>query len=214
MTKNKIIKNKINAHSGFTLMETLLTISIFSIIMLGTTLMLKDILTNSKLQYGTLTNIDQANIIANNFVNEIRNGAYGANGAYPIGQASNTQIIFYSTAPKMNGTISKIRYYTSNNSLYEGITNPAGNPPTYDGQTENINTLSSNMSLGSNPLFYYYDGNYNGSGTPLASPVNINQVKFVKINLILLKDLVQNSTNTFTVTAGASMRNLKTNLGN
>ena len=70
------------------------------------------------------------------------------------------------------------------------------------------------MSMGGNPLFSYYDGNYNGSGSPLSQPVNINVIRFVKINLTVLKDVTPNSTNTFTVTAGASIRNLKTNLGN
>ena len=182
--------------------------------MLGTTLMVRDILSNSRQQFGVLTNVDQANIIANKFTNELRNGAYGANGSYPINQASDTQLTFFSTAPNHDGTISKIRYYISGNTLYKGITNPAGSPPSYVGQTETITPISSSMSLGSAPLFYYYNDSYDGNGNALTSPVNINQIKFIKINLIVLKKLVQNSNDTFTVTAGASIRNLKTNLGN
>jgi prepilin-type N-terminal cleavage/methylation domain-containing protein len=208
------MKNKLKTQSGFTLVETLFTILIFTILMLGTTLMMKDIFSVSRQQFGVLTNVNQAIRVSNNFVDELRNGAYGANGSYPINQATDNQIIFFSSAPKDNGTISKIRYYISNNSLYEGITNPAGSPPSYNGQTETITTLSTAMSMGSNPLFYYYDGNYNGSGSPLSQPVNINVVKFVKINLTVLKNLVQNGSATFTVTAGASIRNLKSNLGN
>jgi hypothetical protein len=68
--------------------------------------------------------------------------------------------------------------------------------------------------MGGNPLFSYYDGTYNGTGNALSQPVNINVVRFIKINLTVLKDAVQNGTSTFTVTAGASIRNLKTNLGN
>jgi len=209
----KLHKTKFN-QSGFTLMETLVTIFIFSILMLGTTLMIRDIFSVSRQQYGVLTNVNQAIIISNTFANEFRNGAYGANGAYPINQAVDNQIIFFSSAIKKDGTISKIRYYISGNTLYKGITNPGGSPLSYNGQTETITTLSTEMSMGSSPLFYYYDGNYNGTGNPMTQPVNINVVKFVKINLIVLKELTQNSSNTFTVIAGASMRNLKTNLGN
>lgn len=209
----KLHKIKSN-QSGFTLMETLVTIFVFSILMLGTTLMMKDIFSISKQQYGVLTNVNQAIIISNAFANEFRNGAYGANGAYPINQAGDNQMVFFSSAIKNDGTISKIRYYISGNTLYKGITNPGGSPLSYNGQTETITTMSTEMSMGSNPLFYYYDGNYNGTGNPLTQPVNVNAVKFAKINLTVLKELVQNSTNTFTVTAGASIRNLKTNLGN
>ena len=208
------MKNKIKKQSGFTLVETLFTIFIFTILMLGITLMMRDIFSVGRQEFGILTNVDQARRVADTFVKEIRNGAYGANGAYPINQATDNQIIFFSTAPNNNGTISKIRYYLSGNTLYKGITNAAGSPLSYNGQPEVITTLSNEMSMGSNPLFYYYDGNYNGNGNSLNQPVNINVIKFVKINLIVLKELTKDSGNTFTVSAGGSIRNLKNNLGN
>ncbi|MDE2030773.1 MAG: prepilin-type N-terminal cleavage/methylation domain-containing protein [Patescibacteria group bacterium] len=210
---NYFIKIK-NNKSGFTLIETIVTIFIFGILMLGTTLMLKDILTNSRQQSKGISNTDQARRIAANFVNEIRNCEYGVNGAYPINQADDTQIVFFSTAPDGNGTVSRVRYYMSNGILYKGITDPTGSPLSYNTNNEIITPIFSSLSLGTNPLFYYYDGNYDGSTNPLAQPVNINQIKFVKINLIVLKQDTLNSTNTTTINAGAAMRNLKTNLGN
>lgn len=207
------IKNKTCNQSGFTLMETIMTIFIFSIIMLGTSLLLKDILVNIRQQYGVIDNVDQARRTADNFVKELRNITYGINGAYPISQASDTQVIFFSTAIKNNGTVTKVRYYVLNNTLYKGTIDPGSSASPYSGQ-ETITTLSTKMSLGSNPLFYYYDGNYNGEGSPLSQPVNLNQIKFIKINLIVLKELTASSNTTFTVSAGSSMRNLKDNLGN
>lgn len=212
--KKKFKIDKKGVQSGFTLMETIMTIFIFTVIMLGTSLLLKDVLMNTRQQFGVIDNVNQARIATNNFIKEIRNATYGVNGAYPLGEASDNQIIFFSTATNTDGTISKIRYYISGNTLYKGVTNPAGNPLSYTGQPENITTLSTKMSLGGNPLFYYYDGDYDGGGNPLSQPVNLNQVKFVKMNLIILKQLTDNSNATFTVSAGANMRNLKTNLGN
>lgn len=207
-------RNNLKYNKGFTLVETVVTIFIFGLLMTGTTLMLKAILTNSRQQALGIGNVDQARRIASNFVNELRNGTYGINGAYPINQASDTQIIFFSTAPKGDGTVSRIRYYMSGGILYKGIINPSGNPLSYNTATETITPLFSSLSLGSNPLFYYYDGNYSGTSSPLAQQVNINQVKFVKINLIVLKQDVTNGQTTNTITAAASLRNLKTNLGN
>jgi len=200
--------------SGFTLVETIVTIFIFSILMLGTTLMLRDIFSISKTQTGILSNTNQAIMVSDTFVNELRNGTYGANGSYPINQAADNQIIFFSTAPKGGGVVSKIRYYITGNTLYKGVTNPSGSPLSYNGQPETITTLSTQMSMGGNPLFYYYDGSYNGNGNPLTQPVNINSIRFIKINLIVLKGTTPNGGDTFTVTTGASVRNLKTNLGN
>ena len=214
LKNKKVCPAKRELSRGFTLMETLLTIFIFGILMIGTTLMMKDIISVSRQQLGILTNVDQARIIANNFVNEIRNAAYGANGAYPINQVGDNQIIFFSTGIKNNGTVSQVRYYISGNTLYKGVTNPAGSPLSYNGQNETITALSTEMANNGSPLFYYYDGNYNGNGNSLSQPVNINVVKFIKINLIVLKEVTANSTATFTVLAGGNIRNLKNNLGN
>jgi prepilin-type N-terminal cleavage/methylation domain-containing protein len=208
------MQNKFKKQTGFTLVETILTIFILGILMMGTTLMIRDIFQVSEQQSGILSNTNQATIISDAFVNEIRNATYGANGAYTINQAADNQIIFYSTAPQHNGTVSQIRYYISGNTLYKGITNPAGTPLSYSGQPEKITPLTTQMSMGANPLFYYYDGTYNGSGSSLVQPVNINVIRFVKLNLTVLKDVVPNSNSTFSVSAGASIRNLKTNLGN
>ncbi|MEI7709281.1 MAG: prepilin-type N-terminal cleavage/methylation domain-containing protein [bacterium] len=206
-----------NNHSkiaGFTLVETLVTIAIFGIIMAGTSLMLKDIFVISKQEFSALDNIDQARRISNMFVNELRNSDYGINGSYPINKASDTELIFFSTAPKGNGTVSRVRYYIAGNTLYKGVIDPSGNPLGYNVGNEVVTTLLTRMSLGASPLFYYYDGNYNGVTSALTQPVNVNQVKFIKLNLIVLNDTVKNGTATFTVNAGATIRNLKNNLGN
>lgn len=116
--------------------------------------------------------------------------------------------------PGGNGTVSQIRYYISGNTLYKGVTNPGGSPLTYVGQTEKVTPLITQMSMGASPLFSYYDGTYNGTGNALTQPVNINVIRFIKINLTVLKATTPTNTSTFTVTSGASIRNLKTNLGN
>ena len=181
--------------------------------MIGITAMIRAIMSTSKQQSLTINNVDGARRISGVFTNELRNSAHGANGAYPINQATATQIIFFSTAPKNNGTVSRVRYYVTGNTLYKGVIHPSGNPLGYGG-TETITTLLTNLSLGANPLFYYYDGNYNGSTSALTQPVNINQVKFVKMGLVVLKQNTAGSTTTSTINSGATLRNLKTNLGN
>jgi prepilin-type N-terminal cleavage/methylation domain-containing protein len=203
-----------NLEKGFTLVETMVVIFVFGIVASGTTLMLKNIFVNVRQQSMSMDNVDLARKAANNFVNEMRNASYGANGAYPINQAGDTQIIFFSTAPKGNGTVSRVRYYISGSTLLKGIIDPTGTPGTYNTANEVITTVLKNLSLGSNPLFYYYDGNYSGSGNALTQQVNINLVKFVKINLTVLKQISPNNNSTFTVNAGGAIRNIKTNLGN
>jgi len=206
--------NNAKFNTGFTLMETLVTIFIFGILMLGTTTMLSDIFKSSSGSMLSMNNVDRVRQISNTFVKEIRNSVYGVDGSYPILQGEDNQIVFFSTAPKNNGTVSRIRYYTSNGILYKGITDPSGSPLKYNLANENVTTILTNLSLGGNPLFYYYDGDYDGTTPALTQPVNLTQVKFVKISIIALKQLTKNSSTTFNITAGAVFRNLKNNLGN
>jgi hypothetical protein len=44
-------------------------------------------------------------------------------------------------------------------------------------------------------------------------PVNATQVKFVKVNLQIYNKAGITNKNTYTITASAAIRNLKTNLG-
>lgn len=179
--------------------------------MTGVTLLLKNMIANNKRQTQIIDTVRQARNVATTFTNELRNAAYGINGAYPIGKADNFEIIFYSTTPKKDGTVSRVRYYVSNGVLYKGIINPSGNPLTYNTGTETSTALLT-LTLGSSLLFYYYDGSYGGTGNALTQPININSIKFAKINLIISKNDIQGSTGTYTVTSGAAVRNLKTNL--
>lgn len=191
--------------NGFTLVETIVVISIFTILALGVTTLFSHIFINSRERLVSIDNIDQARLVANNFTNEIRVASVGNDGSYPINQAGDNQIIFYSNYGQAAGIISRIRYYSATSTLYKGVTIPTGSPLIYNLNTEKITAVQNNMISTTTPIFYYYDGNYTGSSTPLIQPINANQVKYVKINLNLDKE---------NISAGASIRNLKTNLGN
>ena len=200
---------------GFTLVETLVVIFIFSIIMAGVTLLLRDILKNSAQQPLSLEVVDQARLVIFNFTNELRNATAGNDGSYPLNQAGDTQIILYSTYGSATSTqVNRIRYYVSGTTLYKGTIAPSGNPQSYNPASEKIASLITNLSNANTPVFYYYDGNYTGTSTPLVQPINVNNVKFVAINLILPKQDVRDATTTFAITAGGTIRNIKTNLGN
>jgi prepilin-type N-terminal cleavage/methylation domain-containing protein len=200
---------------GFTLVETLVVIFIFSIIMIGTTLLLRNILKNSKQQTLALDVVDQARIVIFNFTNELRNATAGNDGSYPLNQTGDSQIILYTMyGSAANTKVNRLRYYVSGTTLYKGVIVPSGNPLTYNISSEVSTAIISNLANASTPVFRYYDGNYAGTSTPLTQPINVNTVKFVAINLILPTQDARESTTTFTITAGGTIRNIKTNLGN
>ncbi len=194
-------------------METLVTITIFTIIMAGTSFLLRNIYVTSGQQNLSLDTIDRARVATFNFANEIRNASGGNDGSYPLGQASTSQIIFYTAYGAVGTNVNRIRYYIASSTLYKGVITPTGSPLTYTG-SEKITSVLPNVLSSSSPIFYYYDGNYAGTSSPLAQPVNLNQVKFVQIKMVINNQDRRNSTSTFIVTTGSTMRNLKTNLGN
>jgi prepilin-type N-terminal cleavage/methylation domain-containing protein len=193
--------------AGFSLIEIVIAVSIFSVLIFVAANLLVSVMRNPKLQLATLDNIDQARMVASNFANEMRSAAYGT---YPLVEAGDFQVIFYSTVGATQGNVNKIKYYTENNILYKGVTAPVDG--IYDPESEVVKSVLSGLANDANPLFYYYNGEYdaNGTGEHLVQPVNINSVKFVEINLqVQKKDLAPA---TFLVKAGATIRILKDNL--
>jgi prepilin-type N-terminal cleavage/methylation domain-containing protein len=200
-----------DSKKGFTLVEVIVTIFIFSLLAVGLVALVSNMFTNSNKQSLLLSGSDQARKVANGFTNEMRNATIGNTGAYSIGQADNQTLVFYSNIDNAPD-IERIRYFVQSGTLRKGITKYAGG--TYNPASETVTTVQNDLGNGATPVFYYYDGDYDGTTeTPLAQPVNINQIKYVKINLMIINRGGQTNTRTYNVTAGAAVRNLKTNLG-
>jgi len=196
---------------GFTILEIIIAVSVFSVLMFVAAALLITILQNPQLQISALNSIDQARLVASNFTNEIRAAAYGT---YPLVEAADSEIIFYSPIGAVAGSVNRIRYYSSGGILYKGVIAPVDG--VYNPASEVVAGVLSGLSNGAVPLFYYYNGDYDGApdGQPLSAPVNINDVRFVEINLIVQNQEVQSGTSTFSLKAGAAIRILKSNLIN
>ncbi|MEI8337751.1 MAG: prepilin-type N-terminal cleavage/methylation domain-containing protein [bacterium] len=207
-----LFSKKVSA--GFTIIELILAMFIATIIMAGATGFFKNIFQTSKDQVLLLNNLDSARIALLKFTDEIRNSTYGNDGSYPINSAGNSQVVFFTSSGGSTTTSKRVRYYLSGTTLYKGVVMPSGSPSVYNLSSEAISNVATGIQNGSSTLFYYYDGNYAGSSTPLAQPVNINQIKFVTMNLILNRQNNNVASSTYNISGGANIRNLKINLGN
>ena len=208
MKKNRMAKR------GFTLIEALITILIFSVISLGTAAIFREIYSGANQKRAALSSVDQARIAGAAFDNELRNAALGNDGSYALGEASTSEIIFFTSYGAAAPAVNRIRYFTSGTTLYKGVTIPSGSPLDYNLANEKVTPIQTSLANGSAPLFLYYNGNYAGTTTALAQPVNVNSVSFVQMNLSLFMNDQRRATTTFSLLAGAAMRTLKTNLGN
>lgn len=198
--------------TGFTLIEVVVVIGIFGLISGGVITLVSSVFVQSSKQGESIADTDQARKLSNKLTQELRNAVYGENGAYPLNSAGNQEIIFFSNVDS-DDEVERVRYYLQSGALYKGIVQPTGSPYTYNPAQEVAVKVQSSVANNSTPLFYYYNDSYDGiTGTALTQPVNVAQVNFIKLNLIL-SNKAASSNVTYTVTGGSSIRNLKTNLG-
>lgn len=197
---------------GFSLVEVIVSVAIFALIMWGIVALIPFIFSSANSQSTLLSNNQQATKLSFTIMKEIRNANTSANGAYPITTAGDQQLIFYTDA---GTTVNRINYFIQNGALKRGVIVPTGTPPVYNLGQEVVTTVQNDIANGAAPLFYYYNDTYNGvTDVPLVQPVNLIQIRFIKFNLKIYNKGGRVNTNTYTVTAGSTIRNLKTNLGN
>lgn len=211
----KVIRQtkSVKSGAGFTLIELLVVIFGFSLIAWGLIALVSNIFLFSNQQSGLLSDTDQARKLAFQIASELRNAQTGSNGAYVLDTASTSTVIFFSPVVDLDAGIERVRYFAQGGQLIKGVTEYNGSG--YNTSTEKTAVVQKDLANGPNPLFYFYDGDYTGSTTQvsMAMPVNVTQAKFVKINLQIYNKAGVKNTNTYSITSGAAIRNLKTNLG-
>ena len=205
------IKN-LKLADGFTLIELLIAIAIFLILSLGIVALVSNVFISSSKQSNLLADSDQARRLAFSFINELRNMSNSSTGAYALASSTGQSIMFYSNIDA-DADMERIRYFALNGRLYKGVLEPVGNPLTYTPANEKTFVAQDNLANGADPVFYYYDGDFTGAESPLAQPVNVTEVKFVKAEIRVYNKAGVDNTNFYTVAASGAISNLKTNLG-
>ena len=204
--KLKIKRN--NTKNGFTIIELLFGISIFTIIVLVLTLFSRNIWIYSSYITAGLKASDSGRSSIKTMTKEIRTASVAETGAYIINQANNNTFIFYSDVDK-DGLKERIKYFIENNTLKKGLTKPTGSPLSYNLANEKIYILVENII--NNSIFEYYDKNYDGNTVPLTEPINIPAIRLVKIN-ITTDENTNRSPAPINFSTQVSLRNLKDNL--
>lgn len=203
-----VMKNQ----TGFTIIEMVVVIGIFSLISAGLIGLVSGVFLQGSKLGTSLADSDQSRRLGLKITQELRNAVYGHTGGYPLNTAGDQQIIFYSNVDN-DSDIERVRYYYQNGSVFKGVVDPTGSPLTYNTANEVVTNVQSNVANSTTPLFYYYNENYDGAnGAALTQPVNVTQVTFVKLNLMVYNKAAS-AGKYYTVTNGASIRNIKTNLG-
>ena len=196
-------KKPLSGMRAFTLVETIVVVAL--VVLVGGAL-------SSMIQYFYRTNdyvLQEGNAVQSarqglaTSVQNLREASYGDDGSYPISAASASTITFYADI-NGDGNVDKVRYYLSGTTLYRGVTNSTGNPPSYTGQPESVTTIATYVrNGGSTPIFQYYDN----SGALLSSPVSISSVASIVTTLQIDVD-PNRSPALYSLLGSATLRNL------
>jgi len=148
--------------------------------------------------------------VVQDFVNDLRRANASSIGAYPLETANSQEIVFYSNVDTDNWR-ERIHYFLDGTTLKRSVIKPSGNPLTYDTSTESALDVVHDVANGSDPIFYYYDQNYQGSDTSSMSyPIDTAAVRMVGIKL-LLEEKPNVAPAPFSIEAKTDIRNLKSN---
>ncbi len=195
---------------GFTLVEVIISITIFILVIITVSLFQFNVINHSNSSQISLSNIYESEAILKTMIKEMRTMKSSANGSYPILNVATSTITFYSDSDG-NGIIEQIRYYLSTTTLYRGKTDPSGTPATYNINNESKKILVTGVRNDSNfPIFEYYSSVYAGTSTSMTYPIDIKSVRLIKINLTIDSD-PNKSPVPITFTSQTSLRNLKDN---
>lgn len=190
---------------GFTLPEMLVVIAILGAVGIALSVVIDSLYRGNAYVFESAASVDNARRAMTTALRNLREASYGENGAYPVAAAGTSTITFYADVDD-DGPVEQVRIYLASETLYRGVTNAAGNPPSYVGQSESVQTVVAYVRNGtSTPLFTFYDA----EGAVLASPIDVSAIAFVTMDIRVDLNPTR-APNVYALTGSATLRNLRT----
>ncbi|MDO9510032.1 MAG: prepilin-type N-terminal cleavage/methylation domain-containing protein [Candidatus Magasanikbacteria bacterium] len=199
-------------NKGFTLIETMFAIGIFSIIIFGIfSLFNVSFKADRDIQGGGAVQNESSKVVQS-FIDELRTANYSTVGSFPVTLANSTEIIFYSNIDADN-LMERVRYFVDGDVLKKGVTKPTGDVLySYNTSTEQTIELVHNLKTPIETIFTYFDENYNGADSVnfMTYPIILPDIRMVGITLQIKQNTALNA-KIFEVKTKVQLRNLKTN---
>ena len=188
---------------GFTLIETIVAVALSAVVMTALTSLVRYFYVNNAYVLEASKALSSARLSTGNAMADLREASYGADGSYPIQAVATSSVTFYADI-NSSTDIERIRYYLSGTTLFRGVTQPNGSPPSYSGQPETTTLVVDNIRNGTTSLFMYFDG----SGAQLAEPMDVSMVRVVRANVYTDVN-PQRAPEIYQLSASATLRNLR-----
>ena len=189
---------------GFTLVETVVVVGLTGLVGVGLLSMIAFFYRSNAFLLEATSAVDSASRGVNQSLEHLREASYGEDGGYPVAEAATSSVTFYSDLD-VDTSVERVRLYVLSGVLYRGVTEAAGNPPSYAGQPESTTVLATDVkNATSTPAFRYFDV----SGNELSGTVDLAEVRTVRVRFDV--DInPERAPNILTIEGGATLRNLR-----
>ncbi len=190
---------------GYTLVEMLVVIGIFTMSMITATASIVYFYRSNTYTVEQATAITSGRRGIEYFVKDAREVTYAETGAYPIVAMATSSMTFYADVDGQSD-VEQVRYFLDQGFLKKGVAKATGTPLSYASSTESIELVSDyvrNLEKGVDMFVYK-----NASGTPITIATSTQSLRTVDITLIVNVN-PNRLPEEFTLRGTASLRNLK-----
>lgn len=207
---NKKLTLKYFTVKGFTLVEAVVVVSIYTVLLLVITNSIADLYQANGYSMAQADEIDQARRGLQSWLQDAREMTYADNGTFPIAIMEEHRLGFYSDTDN-DSNVEYVEYILSTTTLNKYTYKSSGYPPVYNmvtpDKTEIMAEFVQNIDQGTT-TFQYYDNN----GTQLTSTSSLlTDVRYLEAKVIVNIDPVR-SPGEFLLRTSVAPRNLKDNL--
>jgi len=190
---------------GFTLVETVVIVAVTALVSVTLGWLLAYFYKTNAYALEQSTAVGQARRGVEDAMLYLREASYGSDGSYPIKSVATSSITFYANTNN-DSIIERVTYSLINGTFYRAVATPTGNPPSYVNATIATSTISMPVTNStSTPMFRYF----NNVGAELFAPVDISKISSIR-TIVVIDVNVNRSPVAFTLSGGATLRNLKT----
>ncbi len=197
-----------SAPKGFSIVETIIVIGLFSIVALAIG---ESIASFYRLNGYTLAQayqVSSARRGVEQLVRDLREMTYADDGTFPLVVMEDNEIGFFSDLDR-DDSVEYVEYelISSSTTLEKRIYNATGSPPTYNfGSPDTTLSISDYVQneIQGTPIFVYYDSN----GLPATATTTVTDVAYVQVSIVVNIDPVRDP-GQFMLRSSASLRNLK-----
>lgn len=178
--------NRNKFKKAFTLVETLVALTIFVIGMQSIVMVFSKTIKNKaySMEMGKSSFVVSRSMT--DLIGYLRRVRQSDAGGYPIVSASGNDLVVYSDYDK-DGITERLHIYLTNSRIYLGVRKPSTSfPRTYAAGDETTVELAKQIvNTGTDPMFSYYNKDYPADtvNNPVSTPVDPSQIRLIKIFL-------------------------------